>query len=147
MLNKWFRKNNKKINKILPKTPRYNIAQIYSIRAEQNMEVSSSQVAKTVEKSMNYRPLEIRAKRLGKLTEESKCDMYKQSVPQYNIIKKLVNTNDKNIKIDNINYKKLESKIKDLEEKRDYKIDLLELDLYNSYIDEFYILKSYMDKE
>lgn len=126
---------------------RYNMAQIYSIRAEQNIEVKSDRVAKVVGKSMNYRPLEIKSKRVSKIKEEAKISMYKQNIPQYNIIKKLLENRNDTMKIEHIDYKKLDEKIKELEEKRKYNIDLLELDLYSSYVDEFYILKSYMDKE
>lgn len=126
---------------------RHNMVQIYSIRAEQNIEVKSEKIARTVGKSMNYRPLEIKSKRLNKTTEEDKSSMYKQTVPQYNIIKKLVGNKSDTMKVDRIDYKNLDSKIKELEEKRKYNIDLLELDLYSSYVDDFYILKSYMDRE
>ncbi|GAA0711525.1 hypothetical protein GCM10008904_24000 [Paraclostridium ghonii] len=115
------------------------------IKAEQNIEVKSERVAKVVGKSMNYRAIEIKSKRLNKTTEEDKSSMYKQTIPQYNIIKKLVDNNSSTMKIDKINYENLDRKIKELEEKRNYDIDLLALDLYSSYIDEFYILKSYMD--
>ncbi|MFR6017317.1 MAG: hypothetical protein ACLUG9_07230 [Paraclostridium sordellii] len=127
--------------------PRHNIVHMYSIRDEQNIEVKSEKIARTVGKSMNYRPLEIKSKRLNKTTEEDKSSMYKQTVPQYNIIKKLVGNKSDTMKVDRIDYKNLDSKIKELEEKRKYNIDLLELDLYSSYVDDFYILKSYMDRE
>lgn len=148
MINKLFRKNNKK-KYSQNNTFRFKnqIIYIQSIRAEQNIEVKASDVAKLVDKNMNYRVLNMKSKRAGKSSEEAKCDMYKQTIPQYKIIKKLIQTNSKTLNVDNINYKNLDNKIKELESKRNYKIDLLELDLYSSYIDEFYILKSYMDKE
>lgn len=151
MLNNLFKKN--KDNKNKKQKIRsvgflsHNMVQMYTIRAEQNIEVKSERIARVVGKSMNYRPLEIKSKRLNKITEEEKSSMYKQTVPQYNIIKKLVDNKSNTMKIDKIDYKNLNRKIKELEEKRNYDIDLLELDLYSSYIDEFYILKSYMDRE
>lgn len=151
MLNNLLKKNkdnkNKKQKIRLGGFPRHNMVQMYNIRAEQNIEVKSERIARVVGKSMNYRPLEIKSKRLNKITEEEKISMYKQTVPQYNIIKKLVDNKSNTMKIDKIDYKNLNRKIKELEEKRNYDIDLLELDLYSSYIDEFYILKSYMDRE
>ena len=147
MLNRLKKTKINTVKKRISKFSNYNVPYIYQIRAEQNIEVKSEKVAKVVGKSINYRPLEIKSKRANKIEEESKISMYKQTVPQYNIIKKLVDNKNDNIKIETIDYKKLDRKIKELDEKRNYHIDLLELDLYCSCIDEFYILKSYMDKE
>ena len=148
MLNRLFIKRNKEKKKISPMhNLKYNTAQIYSIKAEKSIEVNAMKVAKVIDRSINYRPLEIKSKRLNKKTEESKSILYRDTIPQYNVIKKLVENNRENMTIDKIDYKKLDNKIKQLEEKRNYNIDLLELDLYSAYIDEFYILKSYMDRE
>lgn len=148
MLNRLFIKRNKDKKKISPMHNfKYNTAQIYSIKAEKSIEVNAIKVAKVIDRSINYRPLEIKSKRLNKKTEESKSILYRDTIPQYNVIKKLVENNRENMTIDKIDYKKLDNKIKQLEEKRNYNIDLLELDLYSAYIDEFYILKSYMDRE
>ena len=148
MLNRLFIKRNKDTKKISPMHNfKYNTAQIYSIKAEKSIEVNAMKVAKVIDRSINYRPLEIKSKRLNKKTEESKSILYRDTIPQYNVIKKLVENNRENMTIDKIDYKKLDNKIKQLEEKRNYNIDLLELDLYSAYIDEFYILKSYMDRE
>ena len=96
---------------------------------------------------MNYRPLDIRAKRIGKFTEEDKIDIYKNVVPQFEIIKELIYSNENQLCVDKISYDKLDKKIEDLEKKRNIKMNLLEMDLYSSYVDEFYIIKSYMNKE
>ena len=120
---------------------------VYKFNIENKIQVSANDVAKTVGKSMNYRPLDIRAKRMGKLTEEDKIDIYKNVVPQYEIIKKLIYSKQDELSIDKINYDKLNKKIKDFEEKRNIKMNLLEMDLYSSYVDEFYIIKSCINKE
>ena len=120
---------------------------VYKFNIENKIQVSANDVAKTVGKSMNYRPLDIRAKRMEKLTEEDKIDIYKNVVPQYEIIKKLIYSKQDELSIDKINYDKLNKKIKDLEEKRNIKMNLLEMDLYSSYVDEFYIIKSCINKE
>lgn len=120
---------------------------VYKINIENKIQVSANDVAKIVGKSMNYRPLDIRAKRMGKLTEEDKIDIYKNVVPQYEIIKELIYSKQNQLSVDKINYDKLDKKIEDLEEKRNVKMNLLEMDLYSSYVDEFYIIKSYMNKE
>lgn len=120
---------------------------VYKYGIENNIQISAKEVSKLVGKSMNYRPLDIRSKRMGKSSEEEKATIYKQVVPQYEIIKYLIDNKKENISINKINYSKLDNKIQELEEKRNHKINLLELDLYSSCIDEFYILKAYMDKE
>lgn len=84
MINKLFRKNNEKTySKRKSIKLKNNIAYIQSIRAEHNIEVKSYDVAKLVGENMNYRILNMKAKRAGKLSEESKCDIYKQTIPQY----------------------------------------------------------------
>ena len=120
---------------------------VYKINMENKIQVSTNEVEKTVGKSMNYRPLDIRAKRIGKFTEEDKIDIYKNVVPQFEIIKELIYSNENQLCVDKISYDKLDKKIEDLEKKRNIKMNLLEMDLYSSYVDEFYIIKSYMNKE
>lgn len=120
---------------------------VYKIGIENKIQVSTDYIAKVVGKSMNYRPLDIRAKRIGKFTEEDKIDIYKNVVPQFEIIKELIYSNENQLCVDKISYDKLDKKIEDLEKKRNIKMNLLEMDLYSSYVDEFYIIKSYMNKE
>ena len=120
---------------------------VYKIGIENKIQVSTDYIAKVIGKSMNYRPLDIRAKRIGKFTEEDKIDIYKNVVPQFEIIKELIYSNENQLCVDKISYDKLDKKIEDLEKKRNIKMNLLEMDLYSSYVDEFYIIKSYMNKE
>ena len=120
---------------------------VYKIGIENKIQVSTDYIAKVIGKSMNYRPLDIRAKRIGKFTEEDKIDIYKNVVPQFEIIKELIYSNENQLCVDKISYDKLDKKIEDLEKKRNIKMNLLEMDLYSSYVVEFYIIKSYMNKE
>ena len=120
---------------------------VYKIGIENKIQVSTDYIAKVIGKSMNYRPLDIRAKRIGKFTEEDKIDIYKNVVPQFEIIKELIYSNENLLCVDKIRYDKLDKKIEDLEKKRNIKMNLLEMDLYSSYVVEFYIIKSYMNKE
>ena len=120
---------------------------VYKIGIENKIQVSTDYIAKVIGKSMNYRPLDIRAKRIGKFTEEDKIDIYKNVVPQFEIIKELIYSNENQLCVDKISYDKLDKKIEDLEKKRNIKMNLLEMDLYSSYVDEFYIIKSYINKE
>lgn len=140
--NKRIVRKNKNYTTIKPKTEL-----VYKIGIENKIQVSTDYIAKVIGKSMNYRPLDIRAKRIGKFTEEDKIDIYKNVVPQFEIIKELIYSNENQLCVDKISYDKLDKKIEDLEKKRNIKMNLLEMDLYSSYVDEFYIIKSYMNKE
>ena len=91
---------------------------VYKIGIENKIQVSTDYIAKVIGKSMNYRPLDIRAKRIGKFTEEDKIDIYKNVVPQFEIIKELIYSNENQLCVDKISYDKLDKKIEDLEKKR-----------------------------
>lgn len=87
--NKRIVRKNKNYTTIKPKTEL-----VYKIGIENKIQVSTDYIAKVVGKSMNYRPLDIRAKRIGKFTEEDKIDIYKNVVPQFEIIKELIYSNE-----------------------------------------------------
>lgn len=146
ILKRIYNKKNERKNKKYT-TIKSNTELVYKIGIENKIQVSTDYIAKVVGKSMNYRPLDIRAKRIGKFTEEDKIDIYKNVVPQFEIIKALIYSKENQLCVDKISYDKLDKKIEDLEKKRNIKMNLLEMDLYSSYVDEFYIIKSYMNKE
>jgi hypothetical protein len=124
----------------------FAIVRQHIIDTQQCVQVKKDEVISVVGKSINYRPLGIKAKKLKKYKEEEKCDLYKDYIPQFNAVKSLVYSKDTDMTLDKLNYKKLDLKIKKLEEERNCEMELLELNLYSSFVDGFYILKAHMNK-
>lgn len=105
------------------KIPKYAIVRSIDNEENQVMKVNKSEVMKTVNKSMNYLPLNIKIRKL-KLKKEEETNIYKDVVTQFSTIKKLIENDAKYLELNKIDFKKLENKVNEIEQKRGYKYEL-----------------------